>query len=72
MPSDAPRHAESGPPYTVSRTVVLEFRHDCTITENLDAAGDLVSSQIRLALNKAAAECLPHGIKMQVVMGVDY
>lgn len=60
------------PVYRVRRQVVIDFAHDVTMAENLDAADALVNSKIEMLLNTARREAEQQGIQMRVAMGMSY
>lgn len=60
------------PPYSVSMHVNIQFHHTVSMAENMDAATDLVKSQIEMFLNKAKAEALAAGIEMRCDYLVTY
>lgn len=64
--------ADSKPPWTVSMHVNVQFRHEVSIAENMDAATALVRSQVELFLNKARAEAAQQGIEMRCDYLVTY
>ncbi|MDA8257961.1 MAG: hypothetical protein M0Z99_20440 [Betaproteobacteria bacterium] len=57
--------ADSIPPWTVSMHVNVRFVKDVTLAENMDAATQLVRSQVELFVNKAKAEAALAGIEMR-------
>lgn len=71
-PDIAQLHADSAPPWTVSMHVNVQFTHDVTLAENMDAATALVRSQVELFLNKAKAEAALAGIEMKCDYLVTY
>lgn len=60
-----PECLDPPPPYSVSMHVNIQFHHQVTMAENMDAATALVRSQIELFLNKAKHEAQQHGIEMR-------
>jgi|GEM_PF-4150334 hypothetical protein len=64
--------ADSKPPWTVSMHVNVQFHHVVSVAENMDAATQLVRSQVDLFLNKARAEAAQAGIEMRCDYLVTY
>lgn len=67
-----PEFDDGPPPYTVAMHINVRFTHKVTLAENMDAATQLVRSQIELFLNKAKAEAQQHGIEMRCDYLVTY
>lgn len=65
VPAAPAAPAEPGPPWTVSMHVNVQFTHDVTLAENMDAATALVRSQVELFLNKARDEAKQAGVEMR-------
>ena len=66
------RFQDAPPPYQVSMHVNVQFRHEVTMAENMDAATAFVRSQIEMFLNKARAEAGQQGIEMRCDYLVTY
>lgn len=63
---------DAPPPYNVSMHVRIEFRHEVTMAENMDAATALVKSQVEMLLNKARREAQQLGIEIKCDYMVTY
>lgn len=66
------QHAEESGPFKVSMNVHVQFHHTVSMAENMDAATQMVRSQIELFLNKARHEAQQHGIEMKCDYLVTY
>lgn len=66
------KHDDGPPSYTVSMHVNVQFTHDVTLAENMDAATALVRSQVELFLNKARDEAKQAGVEMRCDYLVTY
>lgn len=60
------------PPFTVAMHVRMRFVKTVTLAENMDAATDMVTSQVELLVNKAKAEAAAAGIEMKCDYVVAY
>lgn len=60
-----PECHDPAPPYHVSMHVNIQFHHDVTLSENMDAATSMVRSQVEMFLNKAKHEAAQAGIEMR-------
>lgn len=60
------------PVFHVRRQVVIDFAHDVTMAESLDAAEQVVDGKIQLLLNKARNEAQQDGIQMRVSLGYSH
>lgn len=67
-----PRFEDAAPPYQVSMHVNVQFHHEVTLAENMDAATALVKHQVEMFLNKARAEAAAAGIEMRCDYLVTY
>lgn len=65
------QHDDAGP-FKVSMKVHVQFHHTVSMAENMDAATQMVRSQIELFLNKARHEAQQHGIEMKCDYLVTY
>ena len=72
QPDIAQLAADSKPPWTVSMHVNVRFTHQVTLAENMDAATQMVRSQVELFVNKARAEASAAGIEMKCDYLVTY
>lgn len=72
MPTDSCDFIDPPSPYHVSMHVNVQFHHDVSMAENMDAATALVRSQVELFLNKARHEAQQHGIEMRCDYQVTY
>ena len=64
--------ADSTPPWTVSMHISARFQKDVTLAENMDAATQLVRSQVEMFVNKAKAEAAAAGIDLKCEYLVTY
>lgn len=64
--------ADPPPPYHVTMHVRIEFRHEVSMAENMDAATTLVQSQVEMLLNKARREAQQLGIEIKCDYVVAY
>lgn len=67
-----PDFEDGSPPYHVSMHVNVQFSHEVSMAENMDAATQMVRSQIELFLNKARHDAQQHGIEMKCDYLVTY
>ncbi len=72
MPDIAQLAADSIPPWTVAMHVTARFTKDVTLAENMDAATQLVRSQVEMFVNKAKAEAAAAGIELKCEYLVTY
>ena len=63
---------DPAPPYDVSMHVNIRFHHRVTMAENMDAATEMVKSQVEMFMNKAKAEAAAAGIDMRCDYLVTY
>lgn len=64
--------ADSTPPWTVSMHIAARFQKEVTIAENMDAATQLVRSQVEMFVNKAKVEAAAAGIDLKCEYLVTY
>lgn len=67
-----PEFVDPPGPYDVSMHVNVRFHHKVTLAENMDAATQLVRSQVEMFLNKAKREAEQAGIEMRCDYLVTY
>lgn len=72
MPDIAQLAADSIPPWTVAMHINARFTKEVTLAENMDAATQLVRSQVEMFVNKAKAEAAAAGIDLKCEYLVTY
>lgn len=59
-------------PYHVAMHLRMEFRHTVSLAENMDAATDLVKTQVEMFIRKARDEALAAGFEVNCDYMVAY
>lgn len=65
-------HIDPPGPYHVVMHLRIEFRHTVSLAENMDAATDLVKTQVEMFIRKARDEALAAGFEVKCDYMVTY